>query len=339
MEELDRGKIFVYLVIVIFIFLALLIFPSISEKPINALDQKVSGVSSKIPLNGLVAYHPFDIDASDPSNSSEKVFGNARYFRNGKIDGAFNFDGSGDYISITNDKSIITNGEISISLWIRPSTFDFTSSTSKSYSTILSKSNLLDASKSEYRFRFYNSSNNNNRSGLITFAITNSVGGSSIVIYSKYNQSENNWIHLVAAVNNSTISLYHNSKLVSSSDLPKNLKTFSTNDPILIGTSDLTDFFNGSIDELRIYNSTITSEEVSSLYNELSKNISCYSNSDCGTLVSVNYCLFSHLCTNTIAFSCENPGTPSSRCLTGSDVECSLCLTGCSEDKCNSPNS
>ena len=68
------------------------------EKPMNEVDL----------TSGLVAWYPLDGNASDMSGNSRHgtIYGaNPTEDRNGKINGAYNFDGMDDYIKINHDKA------------------------------------------------------------------------------------------------------------------------------------------------------------------------------------------------------------------------------------------
>ena len=71
--------------------------------------------------NGLVAYYPFNGDANDYSgNGKDGVITNAVYNQSGKINGAFQFNGTGsDYIQI-NDKNLLNLASNTVCLWFKP---------------------------------------------------------------------------------------------------------------------------------------------------------------------------------------------------------------------------
>ncbi len=96
------------------------------------------------------------------------------------------------------------------------------------------------------------------------------VNGSwSNVYYSPTFLPVGNWYHIVgtASYNGShtNLSLYIDGEIDGSAS--HGGKILSTNGPLRIGArSDLYEFFNGTIDELQIYNFTLTSEQINAMY-------------------------------------------------------------------------
>ena len=79
------------------------------------------------------------------------------------------------------------------------------------------------------------------------------------------------WVHIVAIFNGAKLKLYINGAIVKVGDSTGELK--DNNAPFTIGnqsvfTGSLTNKFNGGIDDVRIYNRELTSNEVMELYNE-----------------------------------------------------------------------
>ena len=78
--------------------------------------------------------------------------------------------------------------------------------------------------------------------------------------------SQNEWIHItIVRELSGNISVYKNSILDSSKVLgkPKN-----TTENVKIGASSDGQFFNGSIDDVRIYNRALSADEIKNLYEQ-----------------------------------------------------------------------
>ena len=83
-----------------------------------------------------------------------------------------------------------------------------------------------------------------------------------------YTYSQNRWMHIVSTYEDKKVKLWIDGSLVDSSVFKSPWNT--TLDSIVIGRSDLrhsfAGFFNGSIDELRIYNRVLSNREIGSLF-------------------------------------------------------------------------
>jgi hypothetical protein len=84
--------------------------------------------AATIPTDSLVAYYPFDGDAADASGNGNdgQVFGaSAAQDRFRVPDQAYQFDGQNDFILVPESESFGLNGDFSVALWLRPAAPDF----------------------------------------------------------------------------------------------------------------------------------------------------------------------------------------------------------------------
>ena len=109
--------------------------------------------------------------------------------------------------------------------------------------------------------------NDSSSDGYNSFIVNNSVYfrlNSSDVI-SSISGLANTWIHVVGTYDGSTQKLYINNNTPSTKSFPTSL---SVNDVTLIGVQEnLTNFFNGSISNVSLYNTTLTDLQVTEIYN------------------------------------------------------------------------
>jgi hypothetical protein len=214
--------------------------------------------------NGLVAWYPFNENAIDGSgnNNSGTIYGatlTADRFGNQKS--AFSFNGTGNYISVTNSTSLSNLTSVTISGWYYTS--DFTteqglvtkwfaesncSKNTDAYTCILSRSNYA-----------------NNRPTLV--GATNVYPGYQLKTPNSI--PLNAWTHFVFTHDSSTGgSLYINGVLVVS--LKTNIAICSSTNPLLIGADNnmntIYRFLNGKLDDIGIWNRALTSTEVQQLY-------------------------------------------------------------------------
>jgi hypothetical protein len=204
---------------------------------------------------GLVAYYPFNGNANDESGNSN----------NGKITGALfvadkfgnsgktlSFDGIDNSVKIPNSPTINITGSLSISCWIYPHTAEM-------WESWVCKVNT-NGSKAQFRFGFGNPAP-------ASFGLTIFNSGWYDYWINKNVIHLNTWSHvlMIADEEKHIVNYYVNGKLTSTI---KGIKNFvASEDPLFIGhqRDDYT-FFDGLIDEVRIYNRVLNNREVRALY-------------------------------------------------------------------------
>ena len=150
-------------------------------------------------------------------------------------------DGDNDYVNVGNDVSLNVSN-LSISFWLN-------ANSKLSWNRILGKEH-------SYKFLW-------DDTGKIRFEITNSteyksVDSSSIIPL-------NEWTQILGVFNGTNLSLYVNGALQGSNEITG---INYTTENVYIGTTNLASSFNGSIDEVIIYNKSLTSTEITNLYNK-----------------------------------------------------------------------
>ncbi|MCD4771690.1 LamG domain-containing protein [archaeon] len=230
-----------------------------------------------------------DTQIYDFSNNSNfgKVFG-AKWQLKNSSNGSFWFDGIDDYIQVMNNKSFSPNtiGQITISFWIMPATFNFVGTSVDSSAecrlAIVSKIEKLDFYGAEWQFVMYNETGIDNypRPKRISFYVCNETGGECAGSYFQDNLIKNEWVHVVGVVNGTDTFIYKNGQLRGTQPLSAyGIQMRHTNATLRIGGINGGGSFNGSIDELRIYNKSLSDAEVLALYNSYNFNFTNLSNS------------------------------------------------------------
>ena len=209
---------------------------------------------------GLVGHWKMDAD----QRNATSTFDSSGYNNHGLISGAIltnegrfkegmKFDGVNNNISITHSQSVNLSGNLTISTWINPSQTTVLKDVLRKYDPTGIKLNywiLIDATG---QVQFY-----------IGGASTANAARSVTLL------SPNNWYH-ITGVYNGTTNIYINGiyEAIAVTSLAPIVNTQNVH--IGGGYTD-TRFFNGSIDEVRIYNRALSASEVAGLYNGTKSN-------------------------------------------------------------------
>lgn len=169
-------------------------------------------------------------------------------FENGKFGDAASFDGADDYIDVGNvqDKQHYT-----LSTWIKPNVLD-------QNRTIIS---AWDSTDSSAHWRIILRGNSNKEGVLL-----HRDGADNLVQLVGGNLSANSWNHLCAWWNGSTLKLYVNGKHVASTNC-SGMETAPDSWNIGRQGHAQAEYFDGLIDDVRIYPRALTPHEISAIYN------------------------------------------------------------------------
>jgi parallel beta-helix repeat protein len=191
----------------------------------------------------------------------------------GKFGYGIEFDGDDDYIELVNDGSLNLTNAFTIAAWVYPEDLP------SAHKIILGKSYVAHGDKSlrSYEFSTYG-----------TNAFLRVSDGTSI-ISSGGAVSLNTWSHIVGVFNGTDTAIYIDGSLKDSDSFSGTLNTVAYS--VKIG-KDHGDYYhwNGTLDEVRILNKSLTATEVLEEY-ELSKgdhNITIFANNTFGSLSSAN---------------------------------------------------
>ncbi|MFQ6073542.1 MAG: LamG-like jellyroll fold domain-containing protein, partial [Methanosarcinales archaeon] len=111
-------------------------------------------------------------------------------------------------------------------------------------------------------------------SDTLRFSVADGNGNTINCEYPDSNLNENEWYHIAGVLdrNSQKIYLYVNGVEVDNKDLPDGFGSLETNIPVGIGAlhrgtfGATTEYFNGTIDEVRILNRSLTAEEIKEDY-------------------------------------------------------------------------
>ncbi|MBX9578643.1 MAG: LamG domain-containing protein [Chthoniobacterales bacterium] len=210
---------------------------------------------------GLVGYYPFNGDANDHSgngNHGTPHFVTAAADRFGNINNAYSFDGSSSYVEVTNGNAFNFVNDLSLSMWVNPA------SSQGGLTQILSQ---VDNSVGWFIQQNYVSN---------YFYFGYYVAPNNVYLPCQIQLVANAWNHLAITKKDVSTHCYLNNMLAGAGNASASTITFNSNLPLTIGAwngantqpaSGLQRFFNGLLDEIRIYNRTLSASEISQLYN------------------------------------------------------------------------
>jgi Concanavalin A-like lectin/glucanases superfamily len=210
---------------------------------------------------GLVAYYPFNGNANDASNNGNNgtvIGATLTADRFGNANKAYSFNGTSDEIDVPNSSTLQITANITISGWFK------TTNTSHIMG-IISKLEVADPMHS-YKMEIYNCK------ARAEFWYNHSIpiGGFAA---SNDTLTNGKWHHVLAEYDGSFIKLFVDGQLNTETPYTGGMQTNSEN--LYIGwdqNSYLGDrHFEGSIDDIRIYNRALTEYEIQLLYNENNK--------------------------------------------------------------------
>ena len=205
----------------------------------------------QISTDTLIGYWPFNGNANDLSinNNHGDVYGaTLAPDRFGLNNRAYHFDGTNGYISIPHSSTLDMQDSLSFSVWVKPETLSETR-------MIFGKSNYTTATNYLLRIK---------PNGYLQWEYNGYTDTDSVPL------QLNTWHHIVvmACGPGQIKRVYIDNQLIK--------ETISTSGPFGLVTNPLTigarsisgEYFNGTIDDIRMYNKVLTVTEIDALFNE-----------------------------------------------------------------------
>jgi len=212
--------------------------------------------------NGLVGYWSFDGQYTTSTDGTKDVSGNGNYgqFKNGVkpiagiVGQALSFDGVNDYVDCGTGASLNITGDITMEAWVK-------------FNTLSGIQNIAGNSRSDnYGSRLiWNGS---------SFDYSTYQAGDSQLTRAVYTPVIGTWYHIVVTRSGTSAEIYLNgiditSTLASHIDPASSLVSFKIG---VYSYSPTTQFFNGLIDEVRIYSRALSADEVKQHYDQTKRN-------------------------------------------------------------------
>ena len=239
---------------------------ALTSNEVTTLYSETSSTVNTLQILGdtsCIAAYTFEGNANDLSTNYNGTASNVIYdysgtasssvtYAAGKFDKAAVFDGSSSIIDLGSSSPLNTfGGEQTISLWIYPTTSTHQEIIGYRNDTTLQWNYVEKMSNNTIRFLL--------RSSASPLTVFNTTGTVTI----------NQWNHIVVTVNSTTAKIYINNGTAES--LASTVTSFSNSESTKIGEYDAlqgVNYFNGKIDQIRIFDKSLSSGEVNSLYNE-----------------------------------------------------------------------
>ncbi|MHC4500820.1 MAG: LamG-like jellyroll fold domain-containing protein, partial [Planctomycetota bacterium] len=203
--------------------------------------------------SGLIAHWKFDEGsgtiAYDSAGSNDGIVYGA-VWTSGQIDGALSFDGVNDYVNCGTGPPITGTGNFAVSAWVK---------TDSAAAGVILNQRRISSAHGSYMLSVP-------ATGYVRFAVYNSGYGFNFKSNVKVNDGL--WHHIAAVRTNSTDGeIYVDGSLAGSgSGGVKSLE----NVPVVIGRWNGGGlYFNGIIDDVRIYDRALSPEEIQQLYGEV----------------------------------------------------------------------
>jgi hypothetical protein len=181
-------------------------------------------------------------DTSGNGNTGT-ISGGATWSAAGRFGGALSFNGVNSLVRVASSASLNLGTAMTLEGWIKPT------AAQSDWRTIVQRE--VDA-------YFLNASNNN---GPLLPSGGGTLGGATVFVSGTSASPVNAWTHVALTYDATTLRLYVNGVLAASQAYSGSVQ--STSNPLWIGgNSPYGEYFQGLIDEIRIYNRALSQAEI-----------------------------------------------------------------------------
>jgi Putative Ig domain. len=226
---------------------------------------------AQIPSNGLVAYFPFNGNANDASgNLNNGIVSGASLTtdRFGVANKAYSFNGQNNFISVPNSASLLLPGSFTISLFFK---YSGAGTSGKNYWTILNKNQTGGGNYDPFHIFVEAINDASMKPGQIGIRFADGIIGHERLFESKSLVNDGSWHHIAFAYDSIayTYKFYVDNNLDSTMNVGSGWHPTTNDAPLTLGNWSAYDsYFNGSLDDIRIYNRALSQSEISFLYTE-----------------------------------------------------------------------
>ena len=198
--------------------------------------------------DSLVSWWKFNGNADDSVGSNNGTVINATLStgQNGQTNGSYSFNGTDATINFGNSTSL-NQKQLTMSIWARPTTANQTG--------------ILLAKEGQYKYRLI-------PSGLGVLIATNGTSWSNMPTTNTV-ITANSWQHIVLTIDSDRLNLkiYLNGVLMMlTSSLSSPITNFNTKNFYVGSTQGTSEWFNGNLDDARVYSRVLSAAEIKGLY-------------------------------------------------------------------------
>jgi len=241
-----------------------------------------------IPTSGLVLYMPFDGNVNDLSlDSNNGIDYTSDHYVTGKKSQAMDFNGTSDYIKLSN--TINSQYGLSFSFWVNTRGAQIT----ENNGSIISKYSKINNTRCfmVYSFGSYETRNDNRLSAAFYADGSSTAYHDMTKSYLELSELSvypnpslwtitnpkrlitGEWTHCVVNLTPTSIETWINGKLCTKKTREYHSYFTSNTEPVLIGNNydigeGTNNHFNGILDELRVYNRGLSKTEIMTLFKE-----------------------------------------------------------------------
>ena len=208
-------------------------------------------------FDGLAAWWPAEGNANDYFGSSHGAISNGMTYGPNAVGSAFNFDGSDNYVKVTNTPAINATNGLTLEAWIRLNRFEGNHpifSKDSQNPTDVGRQYLMTVSFGQTVRPHVHTLND---------PLFVCYDGSTVIEVGK-------WYHVAMTYDGADLNLYVNGALDSSYALEGGGAMVGSEEPLFIGGvpySSYPYYFPGEIDEPTVFNRALSADEICSIYN------------------------------------------------------------------------
>lgn len=218
----------------------------------------ITNLSAQIPKDSLVFYVPFNGSFKDSAGKISGVnYGSLLHTdRHTQDSVAIYLDGANDWVDYGTAIKMTDIDDFTSALWVQPSAVSY----SQPGGPKSGRYTIFGNAAAGAGFRFFQEKNE------LHFSVAPGTGTDNC--YYELNNSElSNWIHLIGVSNNGKLSIYANGNHISTVNAQgTSRKLGQINMEVGRGSKNNNVYWEGKVDEIRIYNRAFSSKEAKALY-------------------------------------------------------------------------
>ena len=224
-------------------------------------------VPNYVPTNGLVGWWPFNGNANDLSGNGNNGTVNGAILsndRNGAPQSSYSFDGVNDMIRVSHTSMLNLSMDFSLSAWYRTAVFP-THNTSHTLIAKRDENGSCCQANVPYNFTINYTQNGINFRRPMLFFSSNS---NTLYAESIEQLNLNQWHHLISTYDNDTLKIYIDGALAHSQWVVNSARGMNNSDLLFggINRSNGSEYLNGDLDDIGIWNRALSDSEIQGLY-------------------------------------------------------------------------